>query len=75
MSEVRITNQNLTPKRLGAQFTDLPLVRLVVWEGTPRVITDIFEGTPRQAIVFFNKTRAKWSAQGIEEVEVRDASA
>jgi len=62
--------RNLTEKRIPAEMRGFEAYRLIIWDIDPdtgsRSVQDIFEGVGKFAIYFFNKSRTRWSAEGLQ---------
>ena len=63
-------SRNLTKKRVPAELQGLEAYRLVIWEIDPdtngKMVYDIIEAAAEMAIYFFNKSRTRWSAEGLQ---------
>lgn len=63
-------SRNLTKKRVPAELQGLEAYRLVIWEIDPdtngKFVQDIIEATAEMTVYFFNKSRTRWSAEGLQ---------
>ena len=62
--------RNLTEKRIPTEMRGFEAYRLIIWDIDPdtgsRSVQDIFEGVGKFAIYFFNKSRTRWYAEGLQ---------
>lgn len=63
-------SRNLTEKRIPAHLQGFDHYRMIIWEIDPdtncRFVHDIFESAGKFAIHYFNKSRTRWSAEGLQ---------
>ena len=62
--------RNLTEKRIPTEMHGFEAYRLIIWEIDPdtggQFVQDIIEAPVKMAIYFFNKSRTRWSTEGLQ---------